>query len=143
MPEFRVDRADWRNDAHLLLRIRKAVFVEEQGVPLDLEIDDKDATATHVLAVAADGTPVATGRLLENGHIGRMAVLAAWRNQGVGRALLDQMIEIAVLRRLPQAFLHAQCSAVGFYEKAGFAPAGEVFEDAGIPHQKMFLNLRL
>ena len=142
MPELRIHQADWRTDAHQLVRIRKAVFVAEQGVPLDLELDDKDADATHVLAIVPDGTAIATGRLLDNGHIGRMAVLADWRKQGIGRALLDRMIEIAVARRLPPVFLHAQCSAVGFYEKAGFTAVGEVFEDAGIPHQKMILKLR-
>lgn len=141
MAEFRIEQANWVTNSALMLDIRKTVFVAEQGVPLDLEIDNKDASATHLLAIVSDGAAVATGRLLTNGQVGRMAVLANWRYHGIGRAMLDRMLEIAASRCLTRVFLHAQCAALGFYEKAGFAPDGEVFLDAGIPHQAMYLKL--
>ncbi len=117
--------------------IRLAVFVDEQKVPLDMEWDEWDARSLHALARLPDGAAVGTGRLLPDGHIGRMAVLAPWRGQGVGAAMLAALMAEARARGLPRVVLHAQISALGFYEKAGFVPEGDPFEEAGIIHRVM------
>lgn len=130
---------DWRTDRVRLFAVRNTVFVQEQQVPLDEEEDEWDATATHFLAETAQGEVVATARLLHTGQIGRMAVLKAWRGQGTGRLMLQAVLRHAQQRGLV-IFLHAQLSALGFYEKAGFIAEGEIFIDAGIPHRVMRLN---
>lgn len=122
-------------------RIRFTVFVEEQRVPADLEMDEHDALCLHALAYAA-GRAVATGRLLPDGHIGRMAVLKEWRGRGAGRAMLRRLIGAARARGDREVVLSAQLHAVGFYRAEGFATDGPVYEEAGIPHQEMRLKLR-
>ena len=133
----RIRRADWSRDADSLLAIRYRVFVEEQGVPRELEHDSHDASALHLLALADDVTPIGTARLLIDGHIGRMAVLPAWRGRGVGSSLLLELLRIADASGSGAPFLNAQCDAIGFYTRLGFEPYGEVFDDAGIPHRRM------
>lgn len=129
----------WARHAAALSAIRRRVFVEEQGVPIALELDDLDQAAWHLLALVDGVTPVGTARLLDDGHIGRMAVLPAWRGQGIGTSLLRHAIQMAQAdgRR---AFLHAQCSAIPFYERLGFRAEGPVFLDAGIAHRLMRLS---
>jgi len=140
-PGFRVREARWQDDAVALGQIRQAVFVREQGVPLELEWDGRDSEAWQVLALDASGTPIGCGRLLPDGQIGRMAVLSRWRGHGVGTALLQQLLELG-RRELPSTalFLHAQCAAERFYVRHGFRPRGEVFQEAGIPHRHMVLE---
>ncbi len=116
--------------------IRFEVFVEEQKVPAEMELDEFDALSCHALALV-DGQPVGTGRLLADGHIGRMAVLAGWRGQGVGAALLQGLIDEAGRRGMAQLALSAQTHALGFYTRFGFVPEGEVYDEAGLPHQVM------
>lgn len=136
--DWSVRDAVWSSDAKALLRVRLAVFVHEQGVPLELEQDDDDEHAIHVLAETLQGEPIGTGRLLSNGHIGRMAVLRDYRGQGVGSAILQRLIAQARSRLgLRQVFLYAQIHALPFYARHGFIAEGEVFNDAGIPHRKM------
>lgn len=117
--------------------IRYSVFVEEQGVPVELEWDDMDAPSWHALAFAADGTPVATGRLLPDGHIGRMAVLKVARGTGVGARVLDALMAKAAELGYPALILNAQTHAAPFYARVGFEQVGEEFEEAGIPHVEM------
>jgi predicted GNAT family N-acyltransferase len=138
---FSIEPARWPEDRDALRRVRETVFVEEQGVPLALEWDDQDATARHLLARDDSGNPIGTGRLLPDGHIGRMAVLAAWRGQGVGSALLAGLVSTARQRGLPRVQLNAQCTALGFYERHGFVAQGPEFDDAGIPHRHMYREL--
>lgn len=132
----------WQTNAAQLLRVRYAVFVDEQGVPAELEQDAEDAGALHLLARSPDGEPIATARLLADGHIGRMAVLPAWRGQGLGTAMLQRLIEIGRQRGQARLFLHAQCHAEGFYRRCGFIAEGPVFDDAGIDHRLMVLYLK-
>ncbi len=132
-----VCRASWQSDAQALRAIREAVFVREQGIAAALEWDEEDPRATHVLAVAADGAAIGTGRLLRSGAIGRMAVLAPYRGQGVGRALLEALLEAAREQGHVEVTLSAQTGAIGFYRRYGFMPLGEVYTQAGIPHQRM------
>jgi hypothetical protein len=118
-------------------RIRELVFVREQGVPLALEMDDQDADCDHALALTEDGLAVGTGRLLPDGHIGRMAVLKEWRAKGAGALLLQSLIEQARQRGHARVRLNAQLDAAGFYRRFGFAVSGPEFMEAGIPHVAM------
>jgi len=135
---YRVLRVGWDDRGDDLAAIRERVFVVEQGVPRELELDGLDAGADHVLAWGPDGHPAGCGRMLADGHIGRMAVLPAHRRRGVGGALLAALLERARERGLSRVFLHAQVTAAPFYESHGFASEGDVFLDAGIPHRYMF-----
>jgi predicted GNAT family N-acyltransferase len=134
---FRIRRADWERDQAALKHVREIVFVHEQNVPLELEWDGIDSDCRHVIAEDAHGSAIGTGRLLPDGHIGRMAVLQSFRDRGVGSALLGELIAIAAERGLREVVLNAQVQALAFYEKHGFVAEGEVFADAGIPHQRM------
>ncbi len=135
--ECRIREVAFADAAEALRTIRETVFVDEQGVPLELEWDGLDGGAVHVLAESAAGEPIGTARLLPDGHIGRMAVLRPWRGQGIGSALLRRLMEIAGGRGLPQVHLCAQVHAIGFYERLGFSAEGPEFLDAGIAHRHM------
>ncbi len=138
---FAVREADWDRDCEALRRIRYQVFVVEQDVDEALEWDGIDATCRHVLAEDGTGCPIACGRLLPDGHIGRMAVLPQWRGQGVGRAVLRRLMAIGRAAGFPEFVLNAQTHALGFYVREGFEPYGEEFLEAGIPHRSMRLRL--
>lgn len=120
--------------------VRKIVFVDEQGIALAEDIDGKDESATHLLATN-DGTPIGTARMLEMGSIGkigRLAVLKSYRGQGIGAAIMRAALkELATRPHLTEARLGAQIEAVAFYKALGFAPNGDEFLDAGLPHQEM------
>jgi predicted GNAT family N-acyltransferase len=119
--------------------IRLRVFVKEQRVPEEIELDRDDRLAVHFLALL-DGRAVGTARLVMRrgaGKIGRMAVLKNYRRKGVGTKLLKRCIGAAKRRGAQKIYLHAQVSVVGFYERMGFRCAGSVFKEAGIPHRKM------
>ena len=120
--------------------LRTRVFVVEQGVPAEIEQDAADATAVHVLSRDATGRVVATGRLLVSGPtagIGRMATDAAARGRGHAAAVLAELHRQAVLRGVAEVELHAQLTARGFYERAGYGAVGEAYEEAGIAHITM------
>lgn len=136
MTPLRVIITDWQNHEATLCAIRYAVFVEEQGVPVEIELDEWDASVVHALAYDGE-QPVGTGRLLPDGRIGRMAVLKEARGQGVGVALLNALLGAAKNAGLVQVTLHAQTHAIGFYQKLGFEAYGDEFDDAGIPHRAM------
>ena len=131
-----IQRTTWQKDKELLSNIRYQVFVDEQNVPFELEIDDDDPLAAHVLFLV-DGQPVGTGRILLDGHIGRLAVLQAHRKQGYGNKILEHLELIAQENELAEVFLNAQIAAIPFYEKRGYTVISDVFDDAGIPHQTM------
>jgi len=131
----------WEEAGADCLRVRTRVFVEEQGVPLEVEADGRDPGCAHVLARDPTGRPVGTGRLLPDGRIGRMAVLPEWRGKGIGRRILGLLEAEARRRGLRRVTLHAQTRAQGFYEAAGYRVEGGVFEEAGIPHVTMWKDL--
>ena len=126
----------WDELKALASPIRFRVFVDEQCVPAEMELDEFDPLSCHALALAGD-VPVGTGRLLPDGHIGRMAVLADWRGRGAGAALLQALMDEADRRGMRGLMLSAQTHAIGFYARFGFVPQGEVYEEAGLPHQAM------
>jgi predicted GNAT family N-acyltransferase len=133
----------WLTHRPELHAIRRTVFIEEQRVPEALEWDEVDARCHHVLAFSPDGEAIGTGRLLPDGHIGRMAVLAAWRGRGAGSAILSLLLELARKEGFDTVRLHAQTHAVGFYAKHGFTVTGDEFMEAGIPHRAMTLRVKL
>lgn len=120
--------------------IRFTVFVDEQKVPVELELDEFDPLSCHALALAGDEA-IGTGRLLPDGHIGRMAVLAGWRGRGVGALLLQALIDEAQRRGMTRVVLNAQTHALGFYARFGFVPEGEEYDEAGLPHRTMSRRL--
>lgn len=138
---FTLRDADFVRDGAALAAVRRAVFIEEQGVPEALEWDEFDAISRHLLAVADDGSLIGCARLLPDGHVGRMAVLSAWRRGGIGRALLDRIEQLARAGGHSQLRLSAQTHASGFYLAAGFQCEGEEYEEAGIPHIAMIKKL--
>jgi YbgC/YbaW family acyl-CoA thioester hydrolase len=136
---------DWATLGPRAGPIRQAVFVQEQQVPAELEADEADAGATHALAVNRLGAAVGTGRLVATApgvcKLGRMAVLSTVRGAGVGSALLRALSAAARKQGAHTLVLHAQDTAVDFYRRLGFAPQGEVFQEAGIAHQAMSIAL--
>jgi predicted GNAT family N-acyltransferase len=141
MEGIRLTTGAWDAVAGSCRGVRDAVFVQEQKVPGELEHDGKDAECLHVLALLQNGRPIGTGRLLADGHIGRMAVLPDWRGQGVGGAMLALLIEEARERGHVTVALNAQVSALGFYQGFGFEAVGDRFIEAGLSHQAMALRL--
>lgn len=132
---------DWGSLAAGARLIRESVFVREQGVPAALEYDGLDPECRHALVSTGAGEPIATGRLLPDGRIGRIAVAPAWRGRGVGRTVMLALINEAKHARHHEVVLNAQVSAVPFYLGLGFEPYGDGFVEAGIPHQAMRLVL--
>jgi len=135
--DFSIRILPWADARAAAQPIREAVFVAEQGVPPEIELDDWDERSEHAIAYDAADAPVGTGRLLPDGHIGRMAVLRESRGKGVGARLLDALIERARARGISRVALNAQAHAAPFYARFGFVVAGEAFMEAGIPHLAM------
>jgi len=137
----RIELMPWERAREEASRIRFSVFVQEQGVPREIELDEQDPLCVHALAFDERGAAVGTGRLLPDAHIGRMAVLAGRRRHGVGAALLERLIDAARERGAREVLLSAQVRAIGFYRRHGFETVGAVYEEAGIPHQAMRRSL--
>ena len=135
---FRI--ALWNKDFDAIMSVRKKVFVKEQNVPEEIELDDEDPFCTHFLVETIDGSPIATARISKFGKIGRMAVLKEWRNRKVGTELMKFVLNTAIKEGLRSFYLHSQVSVISFYKKFGFKESGEVFYEADIPHQKMTLE---
>ena len=137
MKDLHVAVRGWDEAEACVMPVRTEVFVVEQGVPAEIERDALDAVCRHAIARDAGGRVIATGRLLPDGHIGRMAVLRTARGAGVGGAVLQALIAEAARRGLPEVALNAQTHALAFYRRHGFEAVGEVFMEAGIPHRAM------
>jgi predicted GNAT family N-acyltransferase len=147
--QWRVAPAEWGSpDGAECLRIRMEVFVAEQGVPEEMETDDIDPVAYHVLARGADGSAAGTGRLYADAtdpataHIGRMAVRRPARATGCGAAIMQALMDEARRRGFRRVVLSAQTHAQGFYARFGFKPFGEVYPDCNIPHIDMEARLQ-
>ncbi|WP_292933672.1 GNAT family N-acetyltransferase [Noviherbaspirillum sp.] len=128
---------DWAMQRADAQAIRFEVFVVEQKVPLEMEWDDMDPLCIHAVAYEAGGKAIGTGRLLPDGHVGRMAVMRGVRGQGVGGALLESLMNEARKRGDTAVILNAQTQAESFYRRFGFVREGEEFMEAGIPHIAM------
>lgn len=133
--------AAWERDRASLERVRRCVFVEEQGVPEAEEWDAADRDAHHVLAEDANRDAVGTGRLEATGKIGRIAVLPPHRGGGLGSAIVRHLVNQATELGYARVYLHAQAAATGFYERLGFRAEGPVFDEVGIPHVRMNLGI--
>ncbi|MDP2761000.1 MAG: GNAT family N-acetyltransferase [Sideroxyarcus sp.] len=138
---FTVSLVCWHDGEPLLRAIREAVFIREQGVPAELEWDEFDETCRHALALSLKGEAVGCGRILPNGHIGRISVMPKWRKQKVGTAIMEALLNEARSRGYQFVDVDAQTHAVTFYEHFGFIKQGKEFMDAGLPHIKMKLEL--
>ncbi len=138
--DYRVRFADWKRDQTRLVSLRTEVFVKEQKVPVELEVDEMDPHSRHVVAVTVEDHLIGTARLLPDCFIGRMCVIRSWRGRGVGSAMLEFLIAYAREQGMPELRLNAQLSALPFYLRHGFVPQGEIFVEAGIDHQQMILK---
>ena len=124
----------------VVMALRRAVFCEEQGVPEEMEHDAEDAAALHVVALDDGGRVIGTCRVLGDGpsvRLGRMAVAREHRGRGLGAALLGEAHALAAARGAREVAIHAQTSALGFWERAGYVAEGPEFEEAGIAHVAM------
>jgi predicted GNAT family N-acyltransferase len=134
----------WQEASEEAYLIRQKVFIQEQGVPEEMELDELDSSARHALAYESK-LCVGTGRLvhLDSRHaqIGRMAVLSTFRNRGIGKAILSHLIALAKAEGVLTLMLHSQVSAIPFYAKLGFITEGAIYDEAGIPHRNMILSL--
>lgn len=141
MTNFKILQTDWQTRHMALMAIREQVFIVEQHVPIALEWDNADASATHFLVVNAAGVAIACARVLADGYIGRMAVVKAYRGLGIGRELLKQAITFCKEQGFREVRLSAQKHALNFYAQAGFVVCSVEYLDADIPHYDMRLNL--
>ncbi|MDX5363737.1 MAG: GNAT family N-acetyltransferase [Pseudazoarcus pumilus] len=136
MGEVRLSLCDWAQAETRVMPLRIEVFVQEQGVPPEMELDEFDPLSLHAVC-EVDGAVIGTGRLLPDGHIGRLAVARDWRARGLGGQMLEALVAEAAGRGLHEAVLHAQVQAEAFYARHGFVAEGAVFDEAGIAHRLM------
>ncbi len=139
-PQIELRTGTWAQLGEAAGALRLAVFVREQGIPAALEYDAWDTRSVHCVAYL-DGEPAGTGRLLPDGHIGRMAVRADQRGRGIGRRVLEALLSLARERGDTSVELSAQSRVEAFYRAQGFVPVGEPYDEVGIPHQKMRRSL--
>lgn len=137
----------WLDGKEEAYSIRKHVFIEEQGVPEEMELDEYDPLAQHALAYL-NSECIGTARLVtlpgnigKVGRIGRMAVLPMHRRQGIGGRLLRALLELSKSQGISQLELHAQLPAIPFYEQFGFIAQGDIYDEAGIAHRDMILSI--
>ena len=133
----RVELMSWEQAQPTAGPLRFAIFVGEQNVPSGIELDDLDASCVHAVAFDVDGKPIGTGRLLPDGHIGRMAVVKEWRRRGIGVEILQALMAEARKRGHGEVVVSAQLQAAEFYREQGFVAEGKVYPEADILHQKM------
>jgi predicted GNAT family N-acyltransferase len=145
MEDERIIEIDFASDKMRdAFAVRYEVFVDEQGVPRELEADEFDPLATHLIA-SRDGRVVGTLRMLAHGDaakIGRVAVRAAARRAGIGTRLMERAAALARERGFPEIVLHAQVAVAGFYRRLGYVEEGDPFDEAGIPHIGMRKKIR-
>jgi predicted GNAT family N-acyltransferase len=138
---FTVSLVCWHDGEPLLKSVREAVFIREQGIAPELEWDGLDENCRHALVLSSQGEAIGCGRMLADGHIGRIAVLPAWRKQKVGTAIMEALLDYARSHHYAQVDVDAQTYALPFYHGFGFVEEGDIFPDAGLPHIKMRLKL--
>ncbi len=136
MNELSVKIADYKNYNFQIHQVRNEVFVVEQKVSENIEIDGLDSSAKHVLVFDGDKA-IGTGRMLPDGHIGRIAVIKQYRNKGIGKSIMEKLIDAAGDLPLSEVWLSSQYQARDFYQKLGFIELGDIYQEAGIDHIKM------
>lgn len=141
MIEYGIQFTEWEEDAERLSALRYEVFVDEQKVAPEIEIDDMDAQCQHIKACLKDGHIIGTARLLPSHYVGRMCVAKDYRRQGVAGAMLEFIIQYARQQNFKSLHLNAQISAQSLYESYGFIADSDIFIEAGIPHRHMSLSL--
>ena len=137
MNDFVIAIVSWSDKQAELYSVRREVFIEEQNVPESIELDSRDPDCFHVLASNTKGRPVGTARMDVKGKIGRMAVLQNYRRRGIGRKMIQVLMDYGRKNAITDFHLSAQITATGFYRKMGFEPFGEEFIEAGITHINM------
>lgn len=135
---YRVQSGHWDKLEQDAKFIRKQVFIIEQNIPEEEEWDDQDMISDHFVVYDQD-QPIATARLLQNNSVGRVAVLQAYRGQGIGRMIMLEIIRQAHQQDRKFLQLSSQVHAISFYEKLGFSIQGDAYDECGIPHIKMQL----
>ena len=135
---FRVQSGHWDKLEQDAKFIRKQVFIIEQNIPEEEGWDDQDMISDHFVVYDQD-QPIATARLLQNNSVGRVAVLKAYRGQGIGRMIMLEIIRQAHQQDRKFLQLSSQVHAISFYEKLGFSIQGDAYDECGIPHIKMQL----
>lgn len=135
---YRVQSGHWNKLEQDAKFIRKQVFIIEQNIPEEEEWDDQDMISDHFVVYDQD-QPIATARLLQNNSVGRVAVLKAYRGQGIGSMIMLEIIRQAHQQDRKFLQLSSQVHAISFYEKLGFSIQGDAYDECGIPHIKMQL----
>ncbi|WP_122035368.1 GNAT family N-acetyltransferase [Aliivibrio sp. EL58] len=134
---FEVKNVNYTGENEQAIReVRDIVFIQEQSIDPDIEFDGLDESAVHAI-VYSNAQPVGTGRILDDGHIGRIAILKAFRGQGLGSKIVLSLIDEATNKGYPRVYLGSQKHAIDFYTKLGFEPFGDEFMEAEIPHLSM------
>jgi predicted GNAT family N-acyltransferase len=133
---IRITSGPYEQSRQDIVRVREEVFIIEQKVPKNLELDDRDVFCVHAVAWL-DGKAIGTGRLDPKGKIGRVAVLQAYRGHGIGKEIMAELEAVARSKKMKRVYLHAQESVISFYENLGYTAYDEMFVEAGIVHQKM------
>jgi predicted GNAT family N-acyltransferase len=135
---YSVSRVNWKLAEPLLKDVRERVFICERRIPKKIEFDRKDRTAYHMLICDdISQEPIATGRILPSGEIGRIAVLMEHRKQQIDKIIIAGLIRIAKDISLEEVFIHSPLEAVDYFRKNNFYTVGSVFMEAGIPRQRM------
>jgi len=140
MNDFVIAIVNWYDKKAEIISVRRAVFVEEQNVPESIDFDGSDPDFIHVLATEKNSLPVGTARINRKGRIGRMAVLRKYRRRGIGRKMIQALMDYGRKNAITDFHVSAQITAIGFYKKMGFEPSGEEFIEAGIKHINMKLK---
>jgi len=140
MNDFVIAIVNWSDKQAELTSVRRAVFIEEQNVPESIELDGLDPDCFHVLASDTKGRPVGTARMDGKGKIGRMAVLHDYRRRGIGRKMIQALMDYGRKNSITDFHVSSQINAIGFYRKMAFEPFGEEFIEAGIKHINMKLK---
>ena len=139
---IRLVQTNWESDELAIKSVRNPVFVQEQMVPYEIDFDGNDALAIHWLAYDKDDRPIGTARVLKDGHFGRMAVIKIYRNQGIGRSIIQAAMSYANSVGMGSIYLNSQVQAKKFYEGLGFKQYGDVFLEANIKHIAMSRSLK-
>jgi len=140
MNDFDIAIVSWSDKQAELYSVRRAVFIEEQNVPESIELDGRDPDCSHVLASDTKGRPVGTARMDRKGKIGRMAVLQNYRRQGIGKKMIQALMDYGRKNSITDFHVSSQITAIEFYNKMGFEPYGEEFIEAAIMHINMKLK---